>query len=48
MKLYCELASWWQLMSPAAEYVEEAAFYCTTLHNAVPRPIETLLLDAEA
>ena len=34
MKLYNELASWWQLMSPAAEYAEEAAFYRTTLHNA--------------
>ena len=43
MKLYNELASWWQLMSPAAEYAEEAAFYRTTLSNAAPRPIETLL-----
>src|SRR4051812_21332235 len=25
MKLYSELASWWPLMSPPSEYVEEAA-----------------------
>ena len=43
MKLYNELASWWQLMSPAAEYAEEAAFYRTTLNNAAPHRIETLL-----
>jgi SAM-dependent methyltransferase len=43
MKLYNELASWWQLMSPAAEYAEEAAFYRTTLNNAAPRPVESLL-----
>jgi SAM-dependent methyltransferase len=43
MKLYNELASWWQLMSPAAEYTEEAAFYRTTLCNAARQPIETIL-----
>jgi SAM-dependent methyltransferase len=43
MKLYNELASWWQLMSPAAEYVEEAAFYRATLCNAARQPIETIL-----
>ena len=43
MKLYTELASWWQLMSPAAEYAEEAAFYRTTLRNAARHPIETIL-----
>ena len=43
MKLYNELAQWWQLMSPAAEYTEEAAFYRTTLSNATRRRIETLL-----
>jgi hypothetical protein len=43
MKLYNELSSWWQLMSPAAEYREEAAFYCRTLNNAASRPIDTLL-----
>ena len=43
MKLYNELAHWWQLMSPPAEYAEEAVFYCTTLSNAARQPIETLL-----
>jgi SAM-dependent methyltransferase len=43
MKLYNTLASWWPLMSPAAEYAEEAAFYVSTLHNAAQRPIATLL-----
>ena len=43
MKLYNELSSWWQLMSPAAEYVEEAEFYRNTLNNAAPHPIQTLL-----
>ena len=43
MKLYNELSQWWQLMSPAGEYEEEAAFYRTTLQNAAAQPIATLL-----
>ena len=43
MKLYNELASWWPLMSPPAEYVEEAAFYLNTLTKASTRPIRTVL-----
>jgi SAM-dependent methyltransferase len=43
MKLYNDLASWWQLMSPAAEYLEEAAFYSTTLRNGAQQAIETIL-----
>jgi hypothetical protein len=43
MKLYNELASWWQLMSPVSEYAEEARFYTTTLTNAAEQPIQTLL-----
>lgn len=43
MKLYNELASWWQLMSPASEYVEEAAFYHRTLQRAATHPIRTIL-----
>ena len=27
VKLYNELAAWWQLMSPASDYAEEAEFY---------------------
>ena len=43
MKLYNELASWWQLMSPAAEYTEEAAFYRATLQQSVPHRIATIV-----
>ena len=43
MKLYNELASWWPLMSPPAEYAEEADFYRKTLNNAARQPIETAL-----
>ena len=43
MKLYNELASWWQLMSPASEYEEEATFYSRTLRDASPHPLETVL-----
>ena len=43
MKLYGELASWWPLLSPPSEYVEEAAFYAQTLRNASSQPIRTLL-----
>lgn len=43
MKLYNALASWWPLMSPASEYVEEAAFYHNTLQLAASRPIRTIL-----
>jgi len=43
MKLYNELASWWPLMSPPVEYVEEAAFYRNALNNAVRQPVRTLV-----
>jgi SAM-dependent methyltransferase len=43
VKLYDELSSWWPLMSPPAEYTEEAAFYSRTLRDAALRPIETVL-----
>ena len=43
MKLYDELASWWPLMSPPSEYVEEAAFYWKAFQNASSRPIRTLV-----
>jgi SAM-dependent methyltransferase len=32
-KLYTELASWWQLLSPTEEYVEEAACYWQMLSS---------------
>ena len=43
MKLYDELSSWWQLMSPASEYEEEAAFYSRTLRNAARHPIDSVI-----
>lgn len=42
-KLYSELATWWPLMSAPDEYVEEAAFYASTLIGAAAGPSETLL-----
>jgi SAM-dependent methyltransferase len=43
MKLYNEFASWWALMSPPFEYVEEAAFYCNTIRSVANGPIKTVL-----
>jgi SAM-dependent methyltransferase len=43
MKLYNELSSWWPVMSPPAEYAEEAAFYRRVLTNASATPIRTVL-----
>lgn len=42
-KLYGELASWWPLLSPPADYAEEAAFYQRTLIGACAQPPSTLL-----
>lgn len=33
-RFYRELAGWWPLISPAAEYEEEAAYVATLLHSA--------------
>jgi SAM-dependent methyltransferase len=43
VKMYDELASWWPLLSPAADYEEEAAFYGRVLEQASARPIRTML-----
>ena len=43
VKLYDELSSWWPLMSPPAEYTEEAAFYIRALQRASGRPPKSLL-----
>lgn len=43
MKLYNELASWWPLMSPPFEYVEEAAFYRNAIGSVANRPVKTVL-----
>lgn len=42
-KLYDTLADWWPLMSPPADYAEEAAFYTRTLLSAGDAPARTLL-----
>jgi len=42
-RLYDELASWWPLLSPPADYEEEAAFYGRTLEAAASGPIRTVL-----
>jgi SAM-dependent methyltransferase len=43
LKMYHELASWWPLLSPPADYEEEAAFYSRTLIEASERPIRDVL-----
>jgi len=42
-KLYDELAPWWPLLSPPAEYVEEAVFFAQQLEGAGDLPCRTLL-----
>jgi hypothetical protein len=43
MKMYDELASWWPLLSPAADYEEEAAFYQREIERASAGPLNTML-----
>jgi hypothetical protein len=42
-RMYTDLAAWWPLLSPPADYVEEAAFYQRTLLEGCTRPCKTLL-----
>ena len=42
-KLYSELAPWWQLLSPPADYAEEAAICQRVLLEACEGSTETLL-----
>ncbi len=42
-KMYSELAVWWPLLSPAAEYQEEAAFFLPLLYDVTDHPPVTLL-----
>jgi trans-aconitate methyltransferase len=42
-RMYSELAAWWPLLSPPAEYEEEAAFYQRTLLDACEQPPTSLL-----
>jgi SAM-dependent methyltransferase len=41
--MYEEFASWWPLLSPPAEYKEEAALYRNALESGARRPLRTLL-----
>jgi trans-aconitate methyltransferase len=42
-KLYADLAAWWPLLSPPADYAEEAALYQAALVAEASRPLRTLL-----
>jgi len=42
-KMYDELASWWPLLSPPADYAEEAGFYQHAIEQASGIPVRTLL-----
>src|SRR6478672_13461027 len=42
-KMYGELASWWPLLSPPEEYLEEAAFFRQILEGAGLPPAPTML-----
>lgn len=43
MKLYGELAEWWQLFSPVEEYREEAASFIKILQDTCTSPCRTIL-----
>jgi len=43
LKMYDELAEWWQLVSPLIEYAEEAEFFLKVFAEAGVRPGGTLL-----
>jgi trans-aconitate methyltransferase len=45
-RLYQELAGWWPLISPAAEYAEEAAYLATVLRSAAIPVREVLELGS--
>lgn len=42
-RLYSEFASWWPLLSDPADYVEEAAFYASTMQAAAAMPLASVL-----
>jgi SAM-dependent methyltransferase len=41
--MYSDLASWWPLLSPPAEYAEEAGVYAAAIDAAAARPVSTVL-----
>jgi SAM-dependent methyltransferase len=42
-RMYDELASWWPVLSPPADYEEEATFYARVIQEACERPLRTML-----
>lgn len=42
-RLYTDLAAWWPLLSPPAEYAEDAAFYQSAILAAARIPLRTML-----
>lgn len=42
-RLYTDLAEWWPLLSPPANYEEEAGIYLRTMRNHAGRPLRTCL-----
>lgn len=42
-RLHTDLASWWHLLSPPAEYAEAAAFYWKVIQSACAAPPHTIL-----
>jgi ubiquinone/menaquinone biosynthesis C-methylase UbiE len=42
-KLYTELAAWWPLLSPAADYAEKASFFLQIMRGAAVPPTPSLL-----
>ena len=42
-KLYSSLADWWPLLSPPADYIEEAAIYAKHLASAGNQPSRTMV-----
>ena len=43
MKMYAEFAPWFHLLTPPAEYADDAAFVLARLRERVDGPLETLL-----
>ena len=41
--LYYDIADWWPIISPPAEYAEEAALYVEMLHASARRPVREVL-----
>lgn len=43
LRLYCDLAEWYPLLTPVEDYAEEAAFYLNLFMSYCHRPLKTLL-----